>query len=101
MKSPFKPILRFPEQKLTRGEALRGNSIPFCYSLSLSHNITGMTIDAAYASFTDHVLGSLEVGKLADFTILSQDIMTIPVQDILATKVHATVIDGEVVYGDI
>ena len=42
-----------------------------------------------------------EIGKLADFTILSQDIMTIPVQDILATKVHATVIDGEVVYGDI
>ena len=58
-----------------------------------------MTIDAAYASFTENYLGSLEVGKRADFTVLSQNIMDVPVEDILATKVHATVIDGVVVYG--
>lgn len=60
-----------------------------------------MTIDPAYASFTEHILGSLEIGKRADFTILSQDIMTIPVEDILATKVYATVIDGKAAYGNI
>lgn len=60
-----------------------------------------MTIDPAYASFTESTLGSLERGKRADFVILSQDIMTIQENRILATKVLATAIDGEVVYGRI
>lgn len=60
-----------------------------------------MTIDAAYASFTESTLGSLEVGKRADYVILSQDIMKIPVNQILSTKVIATAIDGKPVYGGI
>ena len=60
-----------------------------------------MTIDPAYASFTEATLGSLEIGKRADFTILSQDIMEIPPEEILLTQVHATVIDGKPVYGSI
>ena len=60
-----------------------------------------MTIAPAYASFTEATLGSLEIGKRADFTILSQDIMEIPHEEILCTKVHATVIDGRPVYGSI
>lgn len=60
---------------------------------------TGMTIDPAYASFTERSLGSLEVGKRADFVILSQDIMKIPTNKILATKVLATAIDGKAIYG--
>ena len=60
-----------------------------------------MTIDPAYASFTEATLGSLEIGKRADFTILSQDIMQIPPEDILRTQVHATIIDGRPVYGSI
>lgn len=60
-----------------------------------------MTIDPAYASFTEDTLGSLEIGKRADFTVLSQNIMEIPPEDILSTRVHATVIDGRPVYGKI
>jgi len=60
-----------------------------------------MTIDPAYASFTETILGSLEVGKRADFTVLSQDIMTIPEERILSTYVLATVIDGKPVFGNI
>ncbi|GAW10658.1 amidohydrolase ytcJ [Lentinula edodes] len=71
----------FPEQRLTREEALRG-----------------MTIDPAYASFTESILGSLEVGKRADFVVFSQDIMSIPVPEILSTKVLATAVDGKLVY---
>lgn len=58
-----------------------------------------MTIDPAYASFTEDILGSIEIGKRADFTIFSQDIMTVPASTILDTQVVATVIDGKAVYG--
>jgi len=74
----------FPEQRMTRLEALRG-----------------MTIDPAYASFTENILGSIEPGKRADFVVLSQDIMEIPVEEILKTEVLATVMDGVVVYGKV
>jgi predicted amidohydrolase YtcJ len=60
-----------------------------------------MTIDPAYASFTETTLGSLEVGKRADYVVLSQDIMIIPESIILATQVLTTVMDGKPVYGDI
>jgi predicted amidohydrolase YtcJ len=62
-------------------------------------HIIGMTIDPAYSSFMDDMLGSIELGKRADFTVFSQDIMTIPVDDILDTRVVATIIDGKTVYG--
>ncbi|KAH7915226.1 amidohydrolase family-domain-containing protein [Hygrophoropsis aurantiaca] len=74
----------FPEQRLTRQEALRG-----------------MTIDPAYASFTEDTLGSLVPGKRADYVVLSQDIMTVPADQILSTQVDATVIDGQPVFGKI
>jgi len=74
----------FPEQKMTRLETLRG-----------------MTIDPAYASFTENILGSIEKGKRADFVVLSQDIMEVPVEEILKTEVLATAMDGVVVYGKV
>ncbi|KAJ7779933.1 amidohydrolase family-domain-containing protein [Mycena metata] len=64
--SPHGPGGWFPEERLTREEALRG-----------------MTIDPAYASFTEATLGSIEVGKRADFVVLSRDIMEIPAPEIL------------------
>ena len=60
-----------------------------------------MTIDAAYASFTENTLGSLERGKLADIVVLNQDIMTVDADKLLSTKVLATLIEGQIVYGDI
>ena len=62
-------------------------------------NLTGFTWDPAYASFTEDILGSITVGKKADYVVLSKDIMTIPVKEILKTKVLATVIDGKPVFG--
>ncbi|KAF9255098.1 amidohydrolase 3 [Marasmius fiardii PR-910] len=80
--SPHGPGGWFPEQCLTREETLRG-----------------MTIDPAYASFTESTLGSIEPTKLADFVVLSQNIMAVPVERIMETKVLATVIDGKPVHG--
>ena len=59
------------------------------------------TLWAAYAAFEEKLRGSLEVGKLADLTVLSADIMQIPEAEILKTKCAMTVIGGEVVFGEI
>ncbi|MFH1322148.1 MAG: amidohydrolase [Bacteroidota bacterium] len=69
------------ENALTRVDALRG-----------------MTIWAATANFEENEKGSLEVGKFADFVILDNDIMTIPLDKIKNIKVVSTFINGEKVY---
>jgi hypothetical protein len=56
------------------------------------------TINAAYQSFDEDRLGSIEVGKLADMVVLGQDIMTASPEKIMDTSVDMTIIDGKVVY---
>ena len=70
-----------PEQAVSRDQALKM-----------------FTIWPAYAAFEEKDKGSIEAGKLADFTVLSQDIMKIPEPEILKTLAVMTVIGGEVVY---
>lgn len=60
-----------------------------------------MTLDPAYASFTENELGSLVSGKKADFVVLNRNIMTVPFHEILQTTVRATIIDGKVMYGSL
>ncbi|MBA3571218.1 MAG: amidohydrolase [Pyrinomonadaceae bacterium] len=56
------------------------------------------TIWPAFAAFEEKLRGTIEVGKLADFTILSADIMKIPETEILKTRCVMTVIGGEIVF---
>ena len=70
-----------PEQAMTRKEALRA-----------------ATNAGAYVMFAEDILGSIEVGKLADFVVIPVDYMTIPAEDIWKIKPEMTVIGGEVVY---
>jgi predicted amidohydrolase YtcJ len=56
------------------------------------------TIWPAYAAFGEKDKGSIEPGKLADFTVLSHDIMKIPEPEILKTRCVMTVIGGEIAY---
>jgi predicted amidohydrolase YtcJ len=70
-----------PEEKMTREQALRS-----------------YTLDAAYAAFEENIKGSIEPGKLADFTVFSKDIMTVPEDELLRTEVTMTIIGGKVVY---
>ena len=67
-------------------------------ALTREETLKGMTIWAAYSNFEEHEKGSIEVGKLADFTVLEKDIMTIPEDEIPNIKVAATFINGEKVY---
>ena len=70
-----------PDQRMSREEALKS-----------------YTWNNAYAAFEEKEKGSLEVGKLADITVLSRDIMTIPEDDILSTDVVYTVVGGKVAF---
>ena len=62
------------------------------------HNGTIYTLDAAYGGFEEDIKGSIETGKLADFTVFSQDLMQVPEDRILKTQVAYTIINGEIVY---
>src|SRR5207244_3840864 len=67
----------YADQRMSRMEALRS-----------------YTINAAYAGFDEGIKGSLAVGKLADITVFSKDLMTIPEDQIPATKVMYTIVGG-------
>ena len=54
-----------------------------------------MTIWAAYSNFEEMEKGSIAVDKFADFTILSDDIMTVPLAEIPHIKAEATYLDGK------
>lgn len=60
--------------------------------------LASWTMGGAYAAFEEKTKGSLTVGKVADFVMLSGDIMSEPFAEILKTKVRMTILGGEVVY---
>lgn len=70
-----------PEERVTRDQALRM-----------------FTIWPAYAAFEEKLRGTIEVGKLADLSVFSADIMMIPEMEILKTHCVMTIIGGEIVY---
>ena len=69
-------------------------------ALSREETIRGMTIWAAKAGFLEKEVGSIEVGKKADFIILDKDLMKIAENEILNTKVIMTYVGGKKVYGN-
>lgn len=71
----------YPDQRLTLEEALRG-----------------YTIEAAYAEFEERVKGSIEKEKLADLTVISEDITRLTPKEILSLRVLKTFVGGKVVY---
>jgi len=70
-----------PAEKMTREQALRS-----------------YTLDAAYGSFQEKVMGSIEKGKYADFTVFSEDILEVDESRLLQVQVVMTFINGKVVY---
>ncbi len=56
------------------------------------------TINNAYASFEENIKGSIEAGKLADMVILTEDLLTCPVNNIKNIKVETTLVGGKVVF---
>ena len=71
----------YPDQRLDRLQALKT-----------------YTLNAAYAAFEEDIKGSITPGKLADITVLSKNILTIPENEIPTTEVVYTIVGGEIVY---
>ncbi|MEJ2540188.1 MAG: amidohydrolase [Gemmatimonadota bacterium] len=71
----------YPDQALSRTEALRS-----------------YTLNNAWAAFQEADLGSLEVGKLADITVLDRNILEVPEEELPRTEVEMTIVDGEIRY---
>jgi predicted amidohydrolase YtcJ len=71
----------FADQRMSREEALRS-----------------YTVNNAYAAFEEASKGSLKMGKLADITVLSKDILTIPEDEIPSARVDYTIVGGKVLY---
>jgi len=67
--------------------------------ITVEQAIRAQTIDAAWQLFSDDVIGSLEVGKYADFVVLSEDPRTVTAEDIAGLEVRATYVAGRSVYG--
>jgi len=70
-----------PDQRMTREEAL-----------------VSYTSAAAYGAFAEEERGSIETGRLADLTVLSQDILSVPDDALLKTRVLYTIVDGRIRY---
>ena len=71
----------YPDQRMSREEALKS-----------------YTLNAAYSGFEENIKGSLKPGKLADITILSKDILTIPEDEVPTTVVKHTIVGGKIMY---
>ena len=94
--SPFKTFLAAVVRKDAAGYPAEGFQME--NALTREETIKGMTIWAAKAGFLEKEVGSLEVGKKADFILLDKDLMKVAETDILKTKVTATYLGGKRVY---
>jgi predicted amidohydrolase YtcJ len=66
--------------------------------VSLDTMIRAYTLNAAYASMQDDIIGSVTVGKRADLVVLEKNLFEIPPAEINEVPVSLTMVDGNIVY---
>lgn len=67
-------------------------------NLTVEEALKTYTLNAAYASFAENNKGTIEVGKFADLTVLSDDLFYVPPDEIERIRVEMTIVDGKIVY---
>ena len=97
--SPYNPFytLHAAVTRQNRDNNPPGGWIP-AQALTREEALWASTMGGAYVMHAEDILGSIEVGKLADFVVLPVDYMTIPAEDIWKITPDMTVIGGEVVF---
>ena len=90
---PIPSLYATSTRKLKDGTVFYGDQ-----RMSRMEALKSYTINGAYAAFEEGIKGSLTPGKLADVTILSKDILTLPDDEILSAKVRYTIVGGKVLY---
>lgn len=75
-----------------------GQKVSQCQRINVKEALRMHTYNGAYASFEEHLKGSLEVGKLADMVVLSDNLYEVPPENIRDIHVERTIIDGKDVY---
>ena len=96
---PFDPLIGI-ESGITRSE-IGGSTNEILWpeeKVSREEMIASFTINGAYANFLEDEIGSLEVGKRADFIVLERNLFQIPSSDIAKTQVLETYLDGKEVF---
>jgi len=94
--APFPPLMAI--HALVNRTTKAGKPIGRSQRVTVMEALRLYTINSAYQSFDEDRLGSIEVGKLADFVILGRDILMTPTAEIKDIPVDATIVGGKVVY---
>ncbi|MFQ6053970.1 MAG: amidohydrolase [Candidatus Bathyarchaeia archaeon] len=94
--SPYPPLMGI--HALVNRVTKAGRPIGRSQRISVMEALRLYTINAAYHSFDEDLLGSLEAGKCADMVVLGEDLLTVPPETIIAIPIDMTIVGGEVVY---
>jgi len=92
--NPFIPIYFYVTRKTKEGKVIGQEQ-----KISRAEALRVSTYNNAYMTFEEKRKGSIEPGKLADFLILSDDVLTVPEEQILSIHPLATYVGGRQVYG--
>ena len=93
---PFEPMMAI-QSSVTRMD-MSGNTWGASQKISVEDAIKVGTINGAYASYEEHIKGSLEIGKLADLVVLDKDPTEVDPSTIIDIKIERTMVGGKWVY---
>jgi hypothetical protein len=96
--APFPPLIVI--HGLVNRKTKAGKPIGQSQKITVIEALKLYTIDAAYHSFDEDKIGSIEVGKLADMVVLGEDILTVPEEQIINIMIEMTIVDGRIVYNN-
>jgi len=94
--APFPPLMAI--HALVNRKTKSGKSIGQSQKISVIEALKMYTLNAAYHSFDEEKLGSIEVGKYADFVVLGKDILNVPTEEIISIPIEMTIIEGKIVH---
>jgi predicted amidohydrolase YtcJ len=94
--APYPPLMGI--HALVNRVTKAGRPIGQSQKISVMEALKLYTINAAYQSFDEDKLGSIEVGKYADMVVLGEDILTAPPETIINRPIDMTIIEGKIVY---